>query len=39
MVEFDRIGEIRAQGSAAAREALARLPESVFDFVAGTTVT
>jgi predicted acylesterase/phospholipase RssA/CRP-like cAMP-binding protein len=34
LTEFDRIAEIRAQGSAAAREALARLPESVFDAVA-----
>jgi predicted acylesterase/phospholipase RssA len=34
LTEFDRIGEIRAQGSAAAREALARLPESVFESVA-----
>ncbi len=38
LVEFDRIGEIRAQGSAAAREALDRLPESVFESVAGATV-
>jgi NTE family protein len=31
LVEFGRIAEIRAQGAAAAREALARLPASVFD--------
>ena len=31
LVEFGRIAEIRAQGAAAAREALERLPPSVFD--------
>jgi NTE family protein len=36
LVEFDRIGEIRAQGAAAALAALARLPETVFDLVAGS---
>ena len=35
LTEFDRIGEIRSQGSAAARNALARLPDSVFESVAG----
>jgi NTE family protein len=30
LTEFDRISEIRAQGAAAAREALDRLPEAVF---------
>jgi predicted acylesterase/phospholipase RssA len=38
LTEFDRIGEIRSQGSAAAREALNRLPESVFESVAGSAV-
>ena len=38
LTEFDRIGEIRAQGSAAARNVLARLPESVFQSVAGVAV-
>ena len=31
LVEFGRIAEIRAQGAAAAREALERLPASVFE--------
>ena len=38
LTEFDRIGEIRGQGSAAARDALGRLPESVFESVAGVAV-
>jgi predicted acylesterase/phospholipase RssA len=38
LTEFDRIGEIRAQGSAAARETLDRLPETVFDSVAAVAV-
>ena len=33
LVEFDRIAEIRAQGAAAARDVLERLPPSVFDSV------
>jgi predicted acylesterase/phospholipase RssA/CRP-like cAMP-binding protein len=37
LVEFDRIEEIREQGSAAARDALAKLPESVFESIAGAT--
>ena len=38
LTEFDRIGEIRGQGSAAARDALGRLPDSVFESVAGMAV-
>jgi predicted acylesterase/phospholipase RssA len=34
LVEFGRIGEIRRQGAAAARDALERLPPSVFDTAA-----